>query len=133
MAVQGPTNRKAASKQAPGADANGSRRRDLDAVAILNQLNRRVHAMQDADEVCLLHLEAVVEKLGYEAAMVAILNRNRAALEGRFAMNCDERLVRQLDVSIGDSESVMVDVAMGAEPVLIRRDAREGRVLSPLK
>ena len=83
--------------------------------------------------MCLLHLEAIVEKMGYEAAMVAILNRGRAALEGRIAMNCDETLVRQLDVSIGDSESVMVDVAMGAEPVLIRRDVREGRVLSPLR
>lgn len=65
--------------------------------------------------------------------MVAILNRSRAALEGRIAMNCDETLARSLDVSIGDSESVMVDVAMGAEPVVIRRDATESRVLSPLK
>ncbi len=107
--------------------------RELDPVLILNQLNRRVHATQDVDEVSLLHLEAIVEKMGYEAAMVAILNRSRAALEGRIAMNCDETLVRQLDVSIGDSESVMVEVAMGAEPVIIRRDASEGRVLSPLK
>jgi PAS domain S-box-containing protein len=109
------------------------RDRDVDPVVILNQLNRRVHATQDVDEVCLLHLEAIVEKMGYEAAMVALLNRQRAALEGRIAMNCDETLVRQLDVSIGDSESVMVEVAMGAEPVVIHRDAHESRVLSPLK
>jgi PAS domain S-box-containing protein len=112
---------------------NGVSSRELDPVLILNQLNRRVHATQDVDEVCLLHLEAIVEKMGYEAAMVAILNRGRAALEGRIAMNCDEALARRLDVSIDDSESVMVEVAMGAEPVIIRRDAREGRVLSPLK
>ncbi|HVA22779.1 MAG TPA: ATP-binding protein [Chloroflexota bacterium] len=112
---------------------NGLSSRQLDPVLLLNQLNRRVHATQDVDEVCLLHLEAIVEKMGYEAAMVAILNRGRAALEGRIAMNIDERLVRELDVSIGDSESVMVEVAMGAEPVVIRRDARESRVLSPLK
>ncbi|MBV9119742.1 MAG: GAF domain-containing protein, partial [Chloroflexi bacterium] len=104
-----------------------------DPVLILNQLNRRVHASQDVDEVCLLHLEAIVERMGYEAAMVALLNRNRAALEGRIAMNTDEQLVHSLDVSIDDSESVLVEVAMGAEPVVIRRDAREGRVLSPLR
>src|SRR5579859_792619 len=117
-----------------GNNGNGrSASREVDPVVILNQLNRRVHATQDVDEVSLLHLEAIVEKMGYEAGMVAILNRSRAALEGRIAMNCDETLVRQLDVSIGDSESVMVEVAMGAEPVIIRRDASEGRVLSPLK
>src|SRR5712691_10824697 len=127
MAIQRPPQRKIASR-------GGRIRRDaLDPVVILNQLNRRVHATQDVDEVCLLHLEAIVEKMGYEAAMVAILNRGRAALEGCIAMNCDETLARSLDVSIDDSESVMVEVAMGAEPVVIRRGATEGRVLSPLR
>src|SRR5712692_3690673 len=127
MALQRPPQRKIASR-------GGRIRRDaLDPVVILNQLNRRVHATQDVDEVCLLHLEAIVEKMGYEAAMVAILNRGRAALEGCIAMNCDETLARSLDVSIDDSESVMVEVAMGAEPVVIRRGATEGRVLSPLR
>src|SRR5579862_1090334 len=133
MAIQGPAQRKSTDKRGSRGNGRASRNRDVDPVLILNQLNRRVHATQDIDEVCLLHLEAVVEKMGYEAAMVALLNRSRAALEGRIAMNCDETLVRQLDVSIGDSESVMVEVAMGAEPVVIHRDAREGRVLSPLK
>jgi PAS domain S-box-containing protein len=111
----------------------GPSREGRDPVLILNQLNRRVHASQDVDEVCLLHLEAIVERLGYEAAMVALLNRGRAALEGRIAMNADEHMVHSLDVSIDDSESLLSEVALGAEPVLIRRDAREGRVLSPLK
>src|SRR5579871_5124123 len=101
-------------KRRPAQGRNGNARpvasKDLrEPVLILNQLNRRVHATQDVDEVCLLHLEAIVEKMGYEAGMVAILNRSRAALEGRIAMNCDEQLVGQLDVSIDDSESVMVE------------------------
>jgi PAS domain S-box-containing protein len=132
MAVERAPRRKPPSPARVGS-GHGLSSRELDPVLILNQLNRRVHASQDVDEVCLLHLEAIVEKMGYEAGMVAILNRTRAALEGRIAMNCDERLARELDVSIGDSESVMVEVAMGAEPVVIRRDAQEGRVLSPLK
>src|SRR5579884_1835034 len=102
-----------------GGGRSGQTREGRDPVLILNQLNRRVHASQDVDEVCLLHLEAIVERLGYEAAMVALLNRGRAVLEGRIAMNCDETLVRSLDVSIDDSESVMVEVAMRAEPVVI--------------
>jgi PAS domain S-box-containing protein len=130
MAIQRPPQRKAAGPL----NANGRGGKDApDPVVILNQLNRRVHATQDVDEVCLLHLEAIVERMGYEAAMVALLHRGRAVLEGRIAMNCDETLVRSLDVSIDDSESVMVEVAMRAEPVVIRRDAREGRVLSPLR
>ncbi len=104
-----------------------------DPVLVLNQLNRRVHASQDVDEVCLLHLEAIVEKLGYEAGMVAILNRASGSLEGRIAMNWDQQLVSQINVSIDDSESVMVDVAMRATPELVPRDSHEGRVLSPLK
>ena len=111
MAIQRRLQRKAPPVSSRNSHAGG---KDApDPVVIINQLNRRVLATQDVDEVCLLHLEAIVEKMGYEAAMVAILNRGRAALEGRIAMNCDETLVRQLDVSIGDSESVMVDVAMG--------------------
>ncbi|HLG69532.1 MAG TPA: ATP-binding protein [Chloroflexota bacterium] len=134
MASQRPTQAKSPAAERGGSNGRGLlSARDLDPVLILNQLNRRVHATQDVDEVCLLHLEAIVEKMGYEAAMVAILNRSRAALEGRIAMNCDDTMVRSLDVSIGDSESVMVEVAMGAEPVVIRRNASEGRVLSPLK
>jgi PAS domain S-box-containing protein len=134
MAVQRPPQRKSSQRATTNAAGRaGLTPRELDPVLILNQLNRRVHATQDVDEVCLLHLEAVVEKLGYEAAMVAILNRSRATLEGRIAMNCDEALARSVDVSIGDSESVMVEVAMGGEPVVIRRNASEGRVLSPLK
>lgn len=135
MAIQRPAQRKspAASSRSGRNGRSGAGARDVDPVLILNQLNRRVHATQDVDEVCLLHLEAIVEKMGYEGAMVAILNRSRAALEGRIAMNCDETLARSLDVSIDDSESVMVEVAMGGEPVIIRRDVSEGRVLSPLK
>jgi PAS domain S-box-containing protein len=133
MAIQGPTQRRGAAKRGGGPNGHALRDRDIDPVIILNQLNRRVHGTQDIDEVCLLHLEAIVEKMGYEAAMVALLNRSRGALEGRIAMNCDDTLVRSLDVSIGDSESVMVEVAMGAKPVVIYREAQESRVLSPLK
>src|SRR5690348_15146599 len=105
MAVRGASSSKRGARNGNGAVApprNGAvpRTRDVDPVVILNQLNRRVHATQDVDEVCLLHLEAIVERMGYEAGMVALLNRGRAALEGRIAMNCDETLVRQLDVSI---------------------------------